>query len=83
MRTLVFASSFNRAFKALIRREPEMEAKIARRLEILVTDPFTLRLKPISLKESYRVHGLLLWSMTVELSLISRKIQIQIGKRSF
>jgi mRNA-degrading endonuclease YafQ of YafQ-DinJ toxin-antitoxin module len=45
MRTLVLASSFKRAFKSLIRQEPEMEKKIAERLEVLVNDPFHPSLK--------------------------------------
>ncbi|MEE3718128.1 type II toxin-antitoxin system mRNA interferase toxin, RelE/StbE family [Tumidithrix elongata RA019] len=50
MRTLVFTSSFKRAFKSLIRREPEMEGKIVERLEILVVDPFHPSLKTHKLK---------------------------------
>jgi addiction module RelE/StbE family toxin len=62
MRRLVIASSFKRAFKSLIRREPEMEEKIAARLEILVTDPFHPSLK------THKLKGKLLgaWSCTVE-----------------
>jgi addiction module RelE/StbE family toxin len=50
MRTISFASSFKRAFKSLIRREPEMEAKIVERLRLLATDPFHHSLKTHKLK---------------------------------
>jgi addiction module RelE/StbE family toxin len=62
MRTIVFASSFKRAFKSLIRREPEMEAKIAERLRLLATDPFHNSLKTHKLKG--KLSGA--WACTVE-----------------
>jgi addiction module RelE/StbE family toxin len=62
MRTLSFSSSFKRAFKALIRREPEMEGKITDRLETLVVDPFHPSLKTHKLKG--KLFGA--WACTVE-----------------
>ncbi len=61
MRTLVFSSSFKRAFKSLMRREPEITAKIQEKLEILVVDPFHPSLK------SHKLKGKLLgaWACTV------------------
>ena len=50
MRTLVSTSSFKRAFKALIRRDPEMKSQIAQRLEMLAVDPFQPALKTHKLK---------------------------------
>ena len=50
MRTLVFSSSFKRSFKSLIRRDPDLEEKIANRLDILVVDPFHPSLKTHKLK---------------------------------
>ncbi|WYM00174.1 MAG: type II toxin-antitoxin system mRNA interferase toxin, RelE/StbE family [Gloeotrichia echinulata CP02] len=62
MRTIVLASSFKRAFRSLIRREPEMEAKITDRLELLATDPFDPSLKTHKLKG--KLSGA--WACTVE-----------------
>ncbi len=62
MRTLVLASSFKRAFKSLIRQKPEMEEKIAARLELLVNDPFDPSLKTHKLKG--KLSGA--WACTVE-----------------
>ena len=62
MRTLVLASSFKRAFKSLIRQKPEMEEKIAARLELLVNDPFDPSLKTHKLKG--KLSGA--WACTIE-----------------
>ncbi|MEG4852384.1 type II toxin-antitoxin system mRNA interferase toxin, RelE/StbE family [Microcoleus sp. B5-D4] len=62
MRSLVLASSFKRAFKSLIRQEPEMEEKIAERLELLANDPFHPSLKTHKLKG--KLSGA--WACTVE-----------------
>lgn len=50
MRTLVLTSSFKRAFKSLIRREPDMDEKISERLKLLATDPFHPSLRTHKLK---------------------------------
>jgi len=62
MRVLVLSSSFKRAFKSLIRREPEIASKIEGRLELLVIDPFHPSLK------THKLKGKLLgaWAFTVE-----------------
>ena len=62
MRTLVLASSFKRAFKSLIRQDPEMENKIAQRLQLLVNDPFDPSLKTHKLKG--KLSGA--WACTVD-----------------
>jgi addiction module RelE/StbE family toxin len=62
MRTLVLASSFKRAFKSLIRQDPEMENKIAQRLQLLVNDPFEPSLKTHKLKG--KLSGA--WACTVD-----------------
>lgn len=62
MRTLVFSSSFKRAFKSLIRREPDLEEKISARLAILVIDPFHPSLKTHKLKG--KLSGV--WACTIE-----------------
>ena len=40
MRTLVFASSFKRAYKRLIKRQPELKKQIEERLVLLAKNPF-------------------------------------------
>lgn len=62
MRILVLASSFKRAFKSLIRQKPEMEEKIAERLELLVNNPFHPSLKTHKLKG--KLSGA--WACTLE-----------------
>lgn len=62
MRTLVFSSSFKRSFKSITRREPNLEEKIANRLNILVDDPFHPSLKTHKLKG--KLSGV--WACTVE-----------------
>jgi addiction module RelE/StbE family toxin len=62
MRTLVFSSSFKRSFNSLIRRDPNLEAKITNRLKILVVDPFHSSLKTHKLKG--KLSGV--WACTIE-----------------
>lgn len=62
MRTLVFSSSFKRSFKSITRREPNLEEKIANRLNILVDDPFHPSLKTHKLKG--KLSGV--WACTIE-----------------
>jgi mRNA-degrading endonuclease YafQ of YafQ-DinJ toxin-antitoxin module len=50
MRTLVLASSFRRAFKRLVRRQPELEKRIEQQLALLVADPFDPLLQTHKLK---------------------------------
>jgi mRNA-degrading endonuclease YafQ of YafQ-DinJ toxin-antitoxin module len=62
MRTLVLTTSFKRSFKSLIRKEPQLEAKIAERLRLLVIDPFHPSLRTHKLKGT--LSGA--WSCTVD-----------------
>jgi addiction module RelE/StbE family toxin len=62
MRKLVFSSSFNRAFKGLIREKRGIESKIAEKLKLLETDPFHPSLKTHKLKG--KLSGV--WACTVE-----------------
>lgn len=50
MRNLVLTSSFKRAFKRLVRRQPELEQQIEERLAILTADPFDPLLQTHKLK---------------------------------
>ncbi|BAY27821.1 hypothetical protein NIES2100_76470 [Calothrix sp. NIES-2100] len=50
MRNLVLTSSFKRAFKRLVRRQPELEQRIEERLAILTVDPFDPLLQTHKLK---------------------------------
>ncbi|NJM70636.1 MAG: type II toxin-antitoxin system mRNA interferase toxin, RelE/StbE family [Scytonema sp. RU_4_4] len=50
MRTLVLASSFKRAFKKLVRRQPELQELIEGRLRLLAADPFDPLLQTHKLK---------------------------------
>ncbi|WP_254625745.1 plasmid stabilization system protein [Nostoc sp. TCL240-02] len=50
MRVLVWDSSFKRAFKRVIRKNPRLEKAIFEVLELLVTDPFAPSLKSHKLK---------------------------------
>ncbi|TWH40264.1 type II toxin-antitoxin system YafQ family toxin [Dulcicalothrix desertica] len=62
MKSLVFASSFNRAFKRLIKRQPELLQRIRERLALLATDPFE------PLLETHKLKGKLAgsWSCSVD-----------------
>lgn len=42
MRTLVWNSSFKRAFKRVVRKNPQLEEKILAVLELLENDPFEI-----------------------------------------
>jgi mRNA-degrading endonuclease YafQ of YafQ-DinJ toxin-antitoxin module len=57
MRKLVFSSSFNRAFKGLIREKRGIESKIAEKLKLLETDPFHPSLKTHKLKGKLKVES--------------------------
>ncbi|QLE56868.1 type II toxin-antitoxin system YafQ family toxin [Nostoc sp. TCL26-01] len=50
MMTLVLASSFKRAFKRLVRRQPELQGRIEARLALLTSDPFDPLLQSHKLK---------------------------------
>lgn len=50
MKTLVFASSFKRAFKRLIKQKPELKKRIEERLTILANEPFNPLLQTHKLK---------------------------------
>ncbi|MDZ7964570.1 MAG: type II toxin-antitoxin system mRNA interferase toxin, RelE/StbE family [Nostoc sp. DedSLP03] len=50
MRVIVWDSSFKRAFKRLIRKNPRLEEAIFEVLELLITDPFAPTLKSHKLK---------------------------------
>ena len=50
MRTLVWDSSFRRAFKRAVRKNPKLEERIFEILELLVDDPFAPSLKAHKLK---------------------------------
>ena len=62
MRKLVFASSFKRAFKAIIKRRPDFKQKIEDKLKMLANDPFNPSLR------THKLRGKLAgsWSCTVE-----------------
>ncbi|NMG11308.1 type II toxin-antitoxin system mRNA interferase toxin, RelE/StbE family [Brasilonema sp. UFV-L1] len=62
MRVLVWDSSFRRAFKRVIRKNPRLEETIFEVLELLVTDPFAPSLKSHKLKGD--LEGL--WACWVE-----------------
>lgn len=62
MKTLVLSSPFQRAFKRLLNKNPELEIKIAQKLELLVNDPFHPALKTHKLKGS--LVGA--WSFTID-----------------
>ncbi|MCC5667526.1 plasmid stabilization system protein [Nostoc sp. CHAB 5784] len=50
MRTVVLASSFKRAFKRLVGRQPQLEERIQERLALLTADPFDPLLQTHKLK---------------------------------
>lgn len=50
MKTLVLASSFKRAFKRLVRRQPELQEKIEQQLALLAANPFDALLQTHKLK---------------------------------
>ncbi|MFB2877481.1 type II toxin-antitoxin system YafQ family toxin [Floridanema aerugineum] len=60
--TLVWDNSFRRAFKRLVRKNPQMQEKIFEVLEVLDADPFSPSLK------SHKLRGNLdgLWACWVE-----------------
>ena len=62
MRALVFASSFKRSFKALIREKKGIELKISEKLDLLVRDTFHPSLRTHKLKG--KLSGA--WACTVE-----------------
>lgn len=62
MRTLVFSSSFKRAFKATIKRRPELKSKIEEKLRLLTIDPYQSSLRTHKLKG--KLSGV--WSCTIE-----------------
>jgi addiction module RelE/StbE family toxin len=61
MRTLVWGSSFKKAFKRIVRKNPQLEKRIFEILDLLVSDPFTPSLK--SHKLSGQLQGL--WACSV------------------
>jgi addiction module RelE/StbE family toxin len=62
LKSLVFASSFKRSYKATIRRRPELQSKIQDTLKRLSNDPFNASLRTHKLKG--RLAGA--WSCSVE-----------------
>ena len=62
MRTLVWDNSFKRAFKRLIRKNPQLKTKIFVVLELLVENPYNPILKAHKLKG--KLEGL--WACWVE-----------------
>jgi addiction module RelE/StbE family toxin len=62
VRNLVFASSFKRSFKALIREKKGIELKISEKLDLLVREPFHPSLRTHKLKG--KLSGA--WAFTVE-----------------
>jgi addiction module RelE/StbE family toxin len=62
VRQLIFASSFKRAFKRLIRRQPNLKLRVEDRLRLLANDPFSLPL------QTHRLKGKLsgAWACSVE-----------------
>ena len=61
MRTLIWDSSFKKAFKRLVRKSPQLQEKIFETLSLLELDPFTFSLK--SHKLSGQLEGL--WACSV------------------
>lgn len=62
MRVLVWDSSFKRAFKRVVRKNPQLEETIFEVLELLAADPFATALKAHKLKGD--LEGL--WACWVE-----------------
>ncbi|HEY9640680.1 MAG TPA: type II toxin-antitoxin system mRNA interferase toxin, RelE/StbE family [Coleofasciculaceae cyanobacterium] len=62
MKPLVFSPSFKRAFKATIKRRPELKSKIEDRLRILAAEPFDPVLRTHKLKGQLAGS----WACTVE-----------------
>ncbi|MGB7085093.1 MAG: type II toxin-antitoxin system mRNA interferase toxin, RelE/StbE family [Phormidesmis sp.] len=62
MRQVLFASSFKRAFKRLIRRRPDLQVRIEDRLRLLAENPFFPSL------QTHRLKGKLsgAWACSVE-----------------
>ena len=50
MINIVISSSFKRAFKTIIKRKPEIKAKIEERLRLLIKDPYNPILRTHKLK---------------------------------
>lgn len=50
MRTLVWDSSFRRAFKRMVRKNPKLEQRIFDVLELLASEPFAPPLKAHKLR---------------------------------
>jgi addiction module RelE/StbE family toxin len=62
LKPLTFASSFKRAYKATVRRSPDLQPKILAKLGLLSADPFDASLRTHKLKG--RLAGA--WSCSVE-----------------
>jgi addiction module RelE/StbE family toxin len=62
MNNLVISSSFKRAFKAIIKRHPDLKIKIENKLKLLATDPYDPILR------THRLKGKLsgAWACSVE-----------------
>lgn len=62
MRQILLASSFKRAFKRLIRRQPNLQARVEDRLRLLAENPF------FPVLQSHRLKGKLsgAWACSVE-----------------
>jgi mRNA interferase YafQ len=61
MRILIWDSSFKRAFKRFVRKNPQLQEKIFEIIDLLASDPFTSSLK------SHKLSGQLedLWACSV------------------
>lgn len=62
MITLVFSSSFKRAYKTTIKRRPDLQVKIAEKIRLLANDPYDPSLRTHKLKG--KLSGS--WSCSVE-----------------
>jgi mRNA interferase YafQ len=62
MNNLVISSSFKRAFKAIVKRQPDLKNKIEAKLRLLSADPFDPALRTHKLKGKLSEA----WSCSVE-----------------
>jgi mRNA interferase YafQ len=62
MNNLVISSSFKRAFKAIVKRQPDLKNKIEAKLRLLSADPFDPTLRTHKLKGKLSEA----WSCSVE-----------------
>jgi mRNA-degrading endonuclease YafQ of YafQ-DinJ toxin-antitoxin module len=65
MTNLVISSSFKQAFKAIIKRQPNLKPKIEAKLRLLAENPYNPYYAPINSKVNYRELGLVRSNMIV------------------